>query len=60
MKDYTQSPDAGADGIIEGRNAVAEALSGGRALYGDSLFTLALAAACFVADYVLRRQGTAA
>ena len=24
MKDYTQSPDAGADGIIEGRNAVAE------------------------------------
>ncbi len=41
-------------------NAVAGALSGGRALYGDSLFTLALAAACFVADYVLRRQGTAA
>ena len=29
MKDYTQSPDAGADGIIEGRNAVAEALRSG-------------------------------
>ena len=29
MKDYTQPPDAGADGIIEGRNAVAEALRSG-------------------------------
>ena len=38
-------------------NAVTGAItSGGRTLRGDSLFTLVLAAACFLADYVLRRQ----
>lgn len=37
-------------------NAVTGALTGGRALYGDSLFTLVLAAVCFLADYVLRRR----
>ncbi len=37
-------------------NAVTGALTGGRALYGDSLFTLVLAAVCFLADYVLRQR----
>ena len=37
-------------------NAVTGALTGGRALYGDSLFTLVLAAVCFLADYVLRHR----
>ena len=37
-------------------NVVTDALTGGRALYGDSLFTLVLAAVCFLADYVLRRR----
>lgn len=38
-------------------NAVTDALTGGgRTLWGDSLFTLALAAACFLADYVLRHR----
>lgn len=38
-------------------SAVTGALtSGGRTLWGDSLFTLVLAAACFLADYVLRHR----
>lgn len=40
-------------------NAVTGALTGGgRTLCGDSLFTLVLAAVCFLADYVLRHRET--
>lgn len=40
-------------------DAVTCALAGSRAVYGEGTFTLALSAACFLADFVQRRLGHA-
>ena len=37
-------------------NSVTTALTGGGSLHGESFFTLALSAACFLADFLRRRQ----